>query len=218
MRSSPWLPRPARLLQVAECLAVLPWGKNDVLLCGSKTLSLQRAAVAIPFAALRGRSRGGAPVSWGGARLMPIILSALSWFSSSRGALSYVCAEGWEGTELALLVGSILAWQKSTGFEVRSSVKSFEALTFFPLLASSFTLHLSSPISLGFPLSVLQPLFFFEPPGLANLWSSLTPTCLMFCTVSQVPETTLRLDDLLRGYMGLIKVLQLWLWFIEIKG
>ena len=101
--------------------------------------------------------------------------------------------------------------------EVKFS-KLSTVLTFFPLLASSFTLHLSSPVSLGFPLSVLQPLFFFEPPGLANLWSSLTPICLMFCTVSQVPETTLRLDDLLRGYMGLIKVLQLWLWFIEIKG
>ena len=68
------------------------------------------------------------------------------------------------------------------------------------------------------PRSPTSALEFFEPPRLENLGSLLTLACLMFCAVSWHPKTTLRLDDLLKEYIDLEKLVHSWLWFTEVKG
>ena len=62
--------------------------------------------------------------------------------------------------------------------------------------------YLSSPISHYFPISVLEPLVF-ETSGLKNLGSSLTLTYFIFCALSEVSKTTLRISGLLKEFMGL---------------
>lgn len=62
--------------------------------------------------------------------------------------------------------------------------------------------YLSSPISHYFPISVLEPPLC-ETSGLKNLGSSLTLTYFIFSALSEVPKTTLRINDLLKEFMGL---------------